>query len=557
MLAIMKQNGDTVRYVQVRTHPPGTGNSAVVGAVMEPDYSLMVFAAYYPTPPVPSGDSLLLLRIDTTGVVRWRRSYRLANCYPSLNVIDNILRTGDGYLLCTNRNAFPGSTGPLFLTPNITKIDFSGNIVWERSMGTRGYGQVGRVADIVACPDGSYLAFGNTDDGTPYVPGSPARDRLDYFVAKFTSAGDTLRTFRFGTPNQDEEGQRLRLTPDGGAAVIGYRYRPGVFPPQLDGQVYGLDSLFRPRWQRTHHFIAPRFQTPNQVNTLLQPLASGDVLCGGDSLFLRNTPALTGLVGWAAELRAYTPTGGQRWAFGHRYANGPATQLATMVNHADGSAYLTGTVGAISPRNGVILDYAGYAAYLTNVGVPYVPDLCARPPVAYFAAAAATPAQAQVLESSAAGPRHGVLVAWRWAWGDGSFSTGRSPGPHTYASPPPPGTAVTLTVTNNLGCTASRTEYPFGPLSAAQQARALGGRLALFPNPTSGAVVVELGGLAAQGPAALALCNPLGQVLRRGTAPVQGGRLATALDLSGLPSGLYLLRVVTREGTATKRLVKE
>ena len=120
-----------------------------------------------------------------------------------------------------------------------------------------------------------------------------------------------------------------------------------------------------------------------------------------------------------------------------------------------------------------------------------------------------------------------------------------------------PGTAVTLTVTNNLGCTSTFVAYPFGPLSTAQASRGLSAALGLFPNPTAGAVRVELGGLGPQGPAALALLDGLGRMVLTATAPVAGGRLATELDVRGLPPGLYLLRVQTREGTATRRLVRE
>ncbi len=551
MLAVTKQNGDTVRYMRVQTHPPGTVLTGVSSAVMEPDRLITMLSAFSPNPRVSNRDSLMMLRIDTMGVVRWRRSYPFLN---GVNLgLGNLLRTGDGYLFCTNPDAFGGANSLYYPTPVVTKVDFAGNVVWERSMGTRGYARIGSVKDLVACPDGSYLAFGNTDDGSPYTPGTSTRSRLDYYAVRFTSAGDTLRTYRFGDPGQDEQGERIRLTPGGGAAITGTRARYSAFPPPTyDGQVYQLDSLFRPQWQRTNAW--PALQVVDWRYAILQPLASGNVVCGGIH-FTPPRPGYPGLNALAA-LAAYTPAGATAWTWQHTYP-GSDTGLSTMVSHADGSAYVTGGVGSGAVPGGYNDRFAAYSAYLTNVGVPYVPDLCARPPAAYFVAQATSPTQAQVLESSAPGPRYGVLVAWRWAWGDGSTSTGRAPGPHAYASPPPPGTAVTLTVTNNLGCTSSRTEYPFGPLSAAQASRALAGRLALFPNPTSGAVAVQLGGLAPQGPAALALLNPLGQVLRRATAPVQAGQVAATLDLGGLPAGLYLLRVSTREGTATKRVVKE
>ncbi len=545
-LTVVKRDTDTVRFLKPRTHPRGTGLVFVMGAVLEPDYSVTALCDYIATPNTAlNRDSVLLLRVDTLGVVRWRRGYALANWVGAPR---GLLRTGDGYLFCANRLAFPGVPGPAYTVPHVTKVDFAGRIVWERPLGSRGYGNVGAVFDIAAHPDGSYLALGYADDGSPYVPGASTFGRNDYFVSKFTTAGDTLRTFRFGQPGVHETGTRLRLTPDGGVATIGFRYRPNSAPgsrPQ-EGQVFQLDSLFRPRWSQMLQWTL----NFNWTYRLLQPLVSGDVLCGGVSFLpYAGSTLQQGLI------TRYNDRGVLQWDYHQRYQNALGAGFNTMVNHADGSAMLTGSTATGTTSSNIRV--YGYATYLTNVGVPYEANLCARPPAAYFAAAAAGPAAVQVLESSTAGPRYGVLVAWRWAWGDGTFSDGASPGPHAYASPPPVGTAVTLTVTNNLGCTAAYTAYPFGPLATAPAAAALAARLALYPNPSSGRVALALSGLAPQGPAALALLNPLGQVLRTATAPVRNGQVAATLDLDGLPNGLYLLCVTTREGTATKRLVKE
>ncbi len=545
MLAITKRNTDTVRFMKPRTHPRGTGLVFVMGAVLEPDYSVTALCDYIATPSSAlNRDSVLLLRVDTLGVVRWRRGYALAD---RVGAPRGLLRTGDGYLFCANRQAFPSvPANASYATPGVVKVDFAGRIAWEHPVGSRGYGKVGSVFSLVAHPDGSYLALGYADDGSPYTPSAPSTGRLDYFASKFTTAGDTLRTFLFGQPGVDEIGTRLRLTPDGGVATIGFRYRPNSAPGSRpkEGQVFQLDSMFRPQWSQMLRWAL----NYDWTYKLLQPLTTGDVLCGGIAYNSNQTILAAGMI------TRYDAGGTLRWNYLQRYQS-QVTGFDAMVNHPDGSAVLTGFTGSGSTA-GTYRETC-YATYLANVGVPYEANLCARPPAAYFAAAAAGPAAVQVLESSTPGPRYGVLVAWRWAWGDGTFSDGRSPGPHTYAAAPPPGTAVTLTVTNNLGCTASRTEYPFGPLSAAQQARALAARLAVFPNPSVGLLTVELAGLAPQPPARLGLRNALGQLVRTALAPVQGGALHTVFDLTGLPPGVYALGVTTREGTAVRRVVRE
>lgn len=197
------------------------------------------------------------------------------------------------------------------------------------------------------------------------------------------------------------------------------------------------------------------------------------------------------------------------------------------------------------------------------MGTPYAPDLCRYPPVpnTAYQIPAAYPDSLFLLDISTAGPRYGTLVRWRWTLGDGTVLVRNSPGAvrHCYATVPAYGTPVTLTLTNNLGCSTTQVLYPWGGQpTATQQAQALAARLQLYPNPTTGtAVTLALAGLRAQPAVPLALLDALGRTVRHWARPVQAGRLQQELDLTGLPPGVYTLRLQLAEGPLTKRFVKQ
>lgn len=79
--------------------------------------------------------------------------------------------------------------------------------------------------------------------------------------------------------------------------------------------------------------------------------------------------------------------------------------------------------------------------------------------------------------------------------------------------------------------------------------------LALAPNPTSGRVTVQLVQATAQ-PAALQVLDALGREVYQQQLPAAATQEQT-LDLQALPAGVYLVRVASASGVATRRLVRE
>ena len=89
----------------------------------------------------------------------------------------------------------------------------------------------------------------------------------------------------------------------------------------------------------------------------------------------------------------------------------------------------------------------------------------------------------------------------------------------------------------------TRVAYPLGIDGAA------GMRLAVTPNPASGEVTVRCG----EPMATVAVYNAAGDLVHR----QQADGLSTTLDTRPWPAGIYLLRITTGSGTATKKLVVE
>ncbi|MDO7845128.1 T9SS type A sorting domain-containing protein [Hymenobacter sp. M29] len=76
----------------------------------------------------------------------------------------------------------------------------------------------------------------------------------------------------------------------------------------------------------------------------------------------------------------------------------------------------------------------------------------------------------------------------------------------------------------------------------------------LYPNPTTGAATLEMAGLTGTGAVQLEVLNALGQVLLKRSAQPRAGILREQLDLTGLATGVYSVRIFTAQGVLTRKL---
>lgn len=111
--------------------------------------------------------------------------------------------------------------------------------------------------------------------------------------------------------------------------------------------------------------------------------------------------------------------------------------------------------------------------------------------------------------------------------------------------------AYTLTTTSAQGCASLPSTAVVVTATAKQLATAT---LQVYPNPTPGGrLTVALTG--AHQLVQLTVLNAVGQVVHRG--PLAAAATEQSLDLNALPSGVYLLRAATAEGSVSRRFVRE
>ena len=113
--------------------------------------------------------------------------------------------------------------------------------------------------------------------------------------------------------------------------------------------------------------------------------------------------------------------------------------------------------------------------------------------------------------------------------------------------------SYTVTTTTSNGCTS----LPSAPIVVSGTKNGIAGAsLKLYPNPTpTGQVTLELTGyrLATQ----LTVLDALGRVVTSELLPANTGTTTHALNLTGVATGVYLLRLSNTDGVETRRLVRE
>ncbi|MCB9235977.1 MAG: T9SS type A sorting domain-containing protein [Bacteroidia bacterium] len=145
----------------------------------------------------------------------------------------------------------------------------------------------------------------------------------------------------------------------------------------------------------------------------------------------------------------------------------------------------------------------------------------------------------------------GTATSMDWDFGDGNTGTGSGPS-HTYTSN---GTyTVTFTQTNDCGTDVVTQTITVDCLTGVEES--IAGQVVLYPNPARdrAEIMIDLKGALT---ATISLTDLQGKALQTQTRAMVAGSNSVSLDLSGLSTGMYLVKINSDQFTWNAQLVKE
>ena len=263
----------------------------------------------------------------------------------------SVQQTADGgYIIAGLTTSF----GPGDFDVYLIKTSAQGDTLWTRTYGgTRddwGY-------SVQQTWDGGYVITGGTES---FGPGAPTYSNV--YLIKANASGDTLWTRTYGGPNDDDWGNAIQSTPDGGYIIAGYARSFGM--GNGDAYLVKTNAEGDTLWTRTH---GGAFEDVG--NSIQQTSDSGYIITGytksfgagkadvyliktdaqGDTLWTRTFGGVDDDVGFSVHQTSdggYV-TAGYVWSFG---AGNQDVYLITT--SASGDSIWARTYGGQSNDNG-------------------------------------------------------------------------------------------------------------------------------------------------------------------------------------------------------------
>lgn len=174
-------------------------------------------------------ENVWVIKLDADGNILWNKTYGGAGIDVGLAVAS----TTDGYIIASASRSNDGDVSGHHNTGSediwMMKINTSGNIIWQKSLG--GTGQDFSLSIISTTGDGILIA-GNTNSNNDDVTGNHGGQ--DAWLVKLNAAGDLVWQKTFGG-SADEFVGSIESSGDGGFVVAGRTY-------SIDGDLAGLNG---------------------------------------------------------------------------------------------------------------------------------------------------------------------------------------------------------------------------------------------------------------------------------------------------------------------------
>ncbi|GAA4299285.1 hypothetical protein GCM10023183_08310 [Nibribacter koreensis] len=170
-----------------------------------------------------------VVKIDADGMKEWDRMYGATGGETGQSIVDMVHTQDGGYLLGGSSDSDANfdksepnkSTYSDYMDYWVVKINATGDIQWDRTLGGDG---IDRLGALLATSDGGYLVGGSSRSGVSDDKTEPSRDtdvnNSDYWVVKLDAMGAKLWDKTIGGSGDDELSS-IDLASDGGYYVGG------------------------------------------------------------------------------------------------------------------------------------------------------------------------------------------------------------------------------------------------------------------------------------------------------------------------------------------------
>ncbi len=146
-------------------------------------------------------NDIVLQKVDLSGDSIWSKAY---GTVEQIEEVSDMILTSDNHLMITG-------TAENVRKLLIGKFDLNGDSIWIKKYAISGVENIGK--DIIELDDGSFVAVGLT---------SLTGIETDILVAKFSSSGEKDWHSLVGEPGDQDFGESIASTQDGGFVITGY-----------------------------------------------------------------------------------------------------------------------------------------------------------------------------------------------------------------------------------------------------------------------------------------------------------------------------------------------
>jgi hypothetical protein len=479
-----------------------------------------------------------IVKLNLFGMISWQKTFGGS----SWEYCRGIWQTNDGgYILAgetySNDGDVTGNHG--FLDSWIIKLDYLGNIQWQKCLGGTGDDAA---YSIQKTNDGGYILAGLSDSNDGDVTGN--NGDVDYWIVKLDSSGNIQWQKSLGGSGNDQANS-IQVTNDGGYIVGGISNSNDgdvtINHGGFDFWIVKLDNAGNIQWQKSLGGTSDDI-----LSEIITTIDGGYIIAGSTE---SNDGDVTLNYGyrdsWIVKLNSL---GNIQW---QKSLGGSMTDWASSIKEISEGRYIIG--GYSNSNDGDITGNHGGGDYWVVLFDSIITSGCA----AYFSLFRDTTTQYQwyaVNQAIGMG-----IIDYTWNWGDGNSSTGAYPS-HTYNSDGYYN--ICLTITDSNGCTDTYCKdstyiYKRGAvitiivISGVEDEELTYKGFSIFPNPVANTLNI-VSYIQSKETIHYQIINPLGSIMASDT--VNG---EFRIDVSALPTGIYFLHLQTGNSVLLKRFLKE